>query len=82
MMPVAVVVQWQSTQWIPLVLPLFLLWPLLYPVWGCLWVAKFFTNSESSRIKVGYVTLLALMQVRGLRVRVQDATSFFRIDCY
>lgn len=82
MMPIAVVIRWRSGQRIPLVVPFILLWPLVYPALFGLKVATLLIRSDASKVMVAFAALWALQGVRGFRLKIQDRTSYLKIDCY
>ena len=82
MMPVAVVTRWRIDQRVPLVVPVILFWPLLYTVLVSLWATSAIVRQRHSGIEKSLIAMRALLIIRGLRITVQDQSSFLSIGCY
>ena len=81
-MPILVLVSWRVEQKVPLMLPIFLLWPLLYCVWLCIWIVASLKFVKSSRIKTCCLAMRGLNSLKGFRLRVRDESMFVKINYY
>ena len=79
MIPSFAVISWKPRQKIPVFIPILLLWPVIFLVLGIAWTVGFFLPScreHSAKIRA---MIVALMNMRGLRVEVASDETYFRI---